>query len=96
MGSSHFPDFDYEDVAFKRKKVNQDIWSDVSAMRASEAWKHYLYNSDTKQAKCNHCFELLAAGHGTKGMIQHLSGKHSIHVRKLIIAKNTMYSMNRD
>ena len=84
---SLFPDFDFiKQVAFKRKRSeyeNYDNWCDVSANRSSEVWKHYLYNSATKQAKCNVCQDILAAGNGTKSLISHLRGKHSIIIQKL-------------
>ena len=87
MESSHFPDFDFiKQVAFKRKHSeyeNYDNWCDVSANRSSEVWKHYLYNSATKQAKCSNCHDILAAGNGTKSLIHHLRGKHSIIIHKL-------------
>ena len=73
-------------MAFKRKHSeyeNYDNWCDVSANRSSEVWKHYLYNSATKQAKCNVCQDILAAGNGTKSLISHLRGKHSIIIQKL-------------
>ena len=91
--SFHFPDFDYGGVVFRRKKVNYDIWNDVSATRLSKVWKYYLYNSDTKQAKCHMCFEILNADHGTNSLIGHLTAKHSITVQKYVpknaVAKNT-------
>ena len=91
---SYFPDFDYGQVVFRRQKVNHNIWNDVSATRHSNVWKYYLHNSDTKQAKCNMCQEILNADHGTNSLIGHLSSKHSITVQKYVPKDSTTVSKN--
>jgi len=58
-------------------------FEDISETTKSKVWTHFLLNRIDSQAKCLHCSALLRVTKGsTKGLHNHLKGKHSIIVAR--------------
>ena len=54
---------------------------DVSMVRKSEVWKHFLYNKEVNKAKCGICSLVLVAN-GTRSLISHLQSKHQVLIKR--------------
>ena len=58
-------------------------FEDISETTKSKVWTHFLLNRIDSQAKCLHCSALLRVTKGsTKGLHNHLKGKHAIIVAR--------------
>lgn len=58
-------------------------FEDVSKIRNSFVWRHFLLNKEKELAKCKFCHkELKAKGSSTKGLIEHLNRSHEEEVKK--------------
>ena len=63
---------------------NCGIFEDISKNRNSRAWKYYLFDKSTSQAKCQLCFKQLSAkGSSTKNLLDHLSRIHSFDINSV-------------
>ena len=60
------------------------IFKDISKNRISRAWKYYLFDKSTSQAKCQLFFKQLSAkGSSTKNLLDHLSRIHSFDINSV-------------
>jgi hypothetical protein len=60
-------------------EIDEDGNNSNSNRVRSWVWNHYIYDKDTKKARCNYCKVLIATNKGsTSGMIKHAKSKHRI------------------